>query len=330
MKIIFNLMNVGLGANGGSLTIIECANTLQDLGHEVTIIDTGKNLNFWIPLRAKHMIIRNNNDIPNADVIIATGFKSWQPTIDLPSRHGKKFVYVRGWETWNAPEKTIFRILSNPKLKVIVNSACLVNKLAEEGIIPWIVRPGNDFKKFKYLNIRNPNTIILGGLFNSGSKRSPKRTEWVFDTYREVKKQFSGETSLYMFGCEGSPSKKIDLYIKNPSNDEKNDLYNMVDIWLSPSELEGLHIPPQEAMLTECCVVGTNAPMSGTQDYLINMKTGIVADNNLDDFIRKTMLVVNDTRLRTGCGHEGRLKIRTLGDRIDNMKKMEVILGDYV
>ena len=327
MKIIFNLMNVGLGPNGGSLTIIESANVLQDLGHNVTIIDTGKNLNSWVPLKAKHMIIKHIKDIPNADAIIATGFRSWQPTIDLPNRCGRKFVYVRGWETWNATERELFKILSNPKLKVIVNSACLVNKLSEEGIIPWIVRPGNDFNKFKYLNIRNPETIILGGLFNSGSKRSPKRTEWIFKTFEEIKKHYAGGISLYMFGCEGRPSNKEIFYVKNPSDEDKNHLYNMIDIWLAPSELEGLHIPPQEAMLVECCVVGTNALMSGTQDYLIDGQTGVVSNNTIDDFINKTIGLIHNVDLRKQYGHEGKLKIRSLGDRITNMNNMVKVLG---
>jgi len=42
MDIIFDLRNVGLGNNGGSLTLIKSGNTLQEMGHCVCFIDSGK------------------------------------------------------------------------------------------------------------------------------------------------------------------------------------------------------------------------------------------------------------------------------------------------
>ena len=62
---------------------------------------------------------------------------------------------------------------------------------------------------------------------------------------------------------------------------EKNDFYNYVDIWLSPSMSEGLHLPPAEAGLTACPTVATTAELSGMQDYVIHRKTGMVTANNL-------------------------------------------------
>ena len=50
MKIIFDLRRVGLGHNGGSLTLIKSGNTLHDMGHEVTFIDSGRNQNKWVHL----------------------------------------------------------------------------------------------------------------------------------------------------------------------------------------------------------------------------------------------------------------------------------------
>ena len=38
---------------------------------------------------------------------------------------------------------------------------------------------------------------------------------------------------------------------------------------------EGLHLPPAEAMMTECAVVGTEAELSGIQDYIIPDETGL-------------------------------------------------------
>jgi len=328
MRIIFNAMNVGIGQNGGSHTIVQSANTLSSLGNDVTIIDTGKNQYTFDTTLVEHIKVRRPEDVPNADVIIGTGFRSWQSTIDFPKRCGKKFIWLRGWETWNAPENRLFDLLSNKKITVLANSVCLTRKLSERGIIPWLIRPGNDFDKFSPLNKRDPEIVVFGGLYNSGNKRSTKRTEWIYKTYETLKKEYAGGLRLAMFGCEnGSPKIPVNIYMHNPHDVEKNDLYNMVDIWLAPSELEGLHIPPQEAMLTECCVLGTCAPMSGMQDYLIDGKTGVVSDNNINDFINKARDLVHSSDMRKHYGHEGKLKIRSLGDRIDNMKKLINTLG---
>jgi glycosyltransferase involved in cell wall biosynthesis len=71
-------------------------------------------------------------------------------------------------------------------------------------------------------------------------------------------------------------------------------LFNHVDIWLATSMLEGLHMPPAEAMITGCPVVGTDAEMSGTEDYLVHNKTGIVTNNDVISFIKGVEKLVNE------------------------------------
>ena len=94
MRILLNLMNTGLGNNGGSLTLIKSANTLVEMGHEVIIIDSGQNQNTWIPLYCKHLIVKNPSEIPDGDVIIATGMRSIEPTDK--SKIENKYVWIRG------------------------------------------------------------------------------------------------------------------------------------------------------------------------------------------------------------------------------------------
>ena len=59
MKILFNLFGVGCGNNGGTLTLFKSANTLSKLGHDVKIIDSGKNQNTWFKLNVPHIIIKD-------------------------------------------------------------------------------------------------------------------------------------------------------------------------------------------------------------------------------------------------------------------------------
>ena len=129
MIILFDLRNVGLGNNGGSLTLIKSGNTLQDMGLEVYFIDSGKNKHTWEKLECEHIIASKNGHIPDADFIIATGYKSVAKTVSTPGRCGHKAHWIRGWETWQYPPKKIVAyVLKAPTIK-LVNSLGLKRKL---------------------------------------------------------------------------------------------------------------------------------------------------------------------------------------------------------
>jgi glycosyltransferase involved in cell wall biosynthesis len=329
MRIIFDLINVGLGNQGGSLTLIKSANMLQRLGHEVYIIDSMKNQHTWTSLKVKHIIISKHNKIPDADIIIATGYKSWKHTLGLPKRCGKKYIWLRGWEIWNASERDIVSILSNENIIKLVNSSCLKNKLLTYKIKSHIIYPGNDFEDIYHMNIRkNKNKVILGGLYHTRHKT--KRSEWIINVVKLLKEKYNN-IELYMFGSNKDPKNSvINKYISQPSISKKNKFFNEIDIFLSPSNLEGLHIVPQEAMLAECAVVGTNAELSGMQDYLIHEKTGLVSDNNFQSFSTNVERLVNNENFRKKLGVHGRMKIIEIGDRKTNMKNMVEFFGEYL
>lgn len=326
MKIIFNLMNVGLGNNGGSRTIVESANTLQELGSQVVIVDNGPSKYTWTKLKVPYVRINNINKI-DGDIIIATGINSVESTNE--SKIKNKYHWIRGWETWSIPEDKLVKIIKSSQTRKLVNSSCLKMKLLKHGMISDIIIPGYNFNEIYPLNIRENNKhVIIGGLYNQGKKRSKKRVSWIFDCYNTLKEE-KIPIKLFMFGSDGRPSFHIDYFINDPNYFEKNKLYNMCDIWLSSSELEGLHIPPAEAMLSKCCVVGNNSEMSGTQDYLINNETGIVSDNNFKSFLESVKKLINEKELRYNLGKKGREKILSLGDRKRNMTKMIKLFEKY-
>lgn len=323
MRIIFDLRNVGLGNNGGSSTLIKSGNTMVDLGHEVYFVDSFKNKHTWTELKAKHIIIKNEKSLPDSDVIIATGYKSTAYTILAPKRCGIKFHWIRGWETWQMPEDQIIRnIIKIPTIK-LVNSLGLYNKISKLSRT-YIVRPGYDFDEIYPLeNVRNHNKYILGGLYSVSRQGQRKRSDWLFKTFYWFKTHGYKDAELWLFGMDAPPEKGVyTKYFRNPSKEEKNYFYNSINVWMATSELEGLHIPPAEAMLTECAVVGTDAEMAGTSDYLIHYDTGFVSPNNLIDFGQYTQRLLDDPILCKRFGKNGREKILELGSRKENMKKM--------
>jgi glycosyltransferase involved in cell wall biosynthesis len=327
MKINFDLRNTGLGNNGGSFTLVKSGNTLVDLSHEVTFIDSGRNQHTWTPLKAKHIIPKNNSDIPSADFIIATGYKSVVSTVRAPGRLGYKVHWIRAWELWQGSESWIVNSILKPPTIKIVNSICLQRKLRSHRHESKIIRPGNDFEDLYPTNIRqNNNSVILGGLYHT--KHKTKRSDWVINTAKLLKEKYNN-IKLYMFGTNKNPNNKvIDKYISQPNIIEKNDFFNKIDIFLSPSSLEGLHIVPQEAMMTGCPVVGTDADMSGIEDYLIHCSNGLISKNDFQSFSTNVEKLIIDEKMRLRFGKEARNTMLSLGDRKTNMKKLiEYFMG---
>lgn len=324
MKITFDLRNVGLGNNGGSFTLIKSGNTLVEMGHDITFIDSGKNQHTWVPLKATHLVVNNKSKIPEADFIIATGYKSVKETVSSPKWAGKKCHWIRGWETWQYNENLIIeKVLKQNTIK-LVNGLCLQKKLKKLGFHSYLIRPGYDFQVLKSLNIRQFDPFIIGGLNSQGKHIRIKRTAWIFDTSKTLKRRYGNKIKLWMFGMDGLSNKSyVDHFVQNPSIKEKNNIYNNCSVWLSTSMLEGLHMPPAEAMITECPVVGTNAEMSGTEDYLINNRTGIVTNNDFDNFINGIEKLIKNEKLVKKLGKNAREKILELGSRKKNMKILE-------
>jgi glycosyltransferase involved in cell wall biosynthesis len=331
VRILFNLLDCGLANNGGSDTIVRSANTLVDMGHEVSIIDNIPNRYTWGELKAEHRIIRGKDDIPKSDTVIHTGFKTVKRFGWFIYHYPKQFHWIRGWETWTYPEEYIVNdILEHPVVH-IVNSIQLKRKLKKHGFKSHLVRPGYDFDMDRDIVREEASSYtVLGGLYSGKeNKRATKRIDWIFKTVEKLKQDF--KIDLWMFGIDEDPNNKlIRNYAKEPNAVLKDFIFNAVDIWLAPTELEGLHRPPVEAMLTECPVVGTNAELSGMADYLVHEETGLVADNNLDSFIDNVRRLVEDKGLRVKLGKQARQKILSLGNRETNMHKMVKVLEQYV
>jgi glycosyltransferase involved in cell wall biosynthesis len=316
MKIIFNAIGCGLGPNGGSSTIVNSANALTKLEHEVYIIDSGRNQHTWTKLLCKHLIIKDMNKIPKVDVAITTGFNTWKKTLYFPAK--LKVIWLRGWETWKVPEEKIVKNLSYPLIK-IVNGIGLQEKLKGYGYESYLIRPGNTLEDFIPKQKTDKKSIILGGLYHT--KHPTKRSNWCIEGVKVLGQKYAN-LKLYMFGVDNISSPNIDVYVRQPGKHQKNKFYNKVDIWLAPSTLEGLHIVPQEAMLFETPVITTNTPLAGTKDYVIHGKTGLISKNNIKSFIDKTEILIKNKKLRNEMGKAARQEIIKLGNREKNMNKM--------
>jgi len=295
------------------------------MGHDIYFVDSMNNRHTWTPLKAEHIKVKlgSNKKLPDADFIIATGYKSVGPTVTAPGRCGHKAHWIRAWEHWQMGDLQIVeRVLKAPTLK-LVNSICLQDKLKTHGFESHIIRPGYDLGQIFPKHIRDGrDDIILGGLYREGVHGRRKRTTWLFETARFMKTRYRN-VKFWLFGSEHDPQRQlVDRYVQNPNVEEKNDFYNNINIWMAPTMSEGLHLPPAEAMMTECAVVGTTAELSGIQDYIIQDETGLLSNNDIRSFRVDIEHLYKHPNCRKRLGKTGREKIIEIGDRKKNMKHM--------
>ena len=320
MRIIFDLRSTGLGNNGGSSTLVKSANTLVDLGHEVVFVDNVQNMHTWTPLKADHIIMKGEKkSLPSGQIIIATGFKSVPHTLKAPKQCGIKAHWIRAWETWQMSETNIIKQILRVPTEKFVNSVGLQDKLYSYDIKSSLLRPGYDLDELYPTGARdNRDKFVIGALYTTGKHVGIKRYGWVLEVAKYMKSKYPN-VELWMFGTAPEPE-PADKYYRLPTMKEKNEFYNGVDIWLSPSKQEGLHMPPAEAMMTGCPVVGNDTILSGTKDYLFDGISGLVAKNDYNDFRRCTEEMYINKAKRLEMGIKARECIEAIGSREKNMK----------
>ena len=112
--------------------------------------------------------------------------------------------------------------------------------------------------------------------------------------------------------------------IFNTNEDKLRNWYNNIKVWLSTSELEGLHNPPMESALCGCCLISTDHFMSGTVDYVIDNETALLYPardlNRAHEHLKR---LLNDEQMRTKLNKNlVKLLYEKIGSRKQNMLKM--------
>ncbi len=228
----------GLQNNGGSKTIIRSAETLQDMGHKVTIWTHTNRYNWHKP---------KVNIVPHIgikllrrefDVAIAVSVSDIDIVNKTFGNKVRKFWWCRGEESWQCPkERTIKK---SKKIDVIVNSSWLLDRFQGAELC----YAGLDLDFWKSLFNVKP---CIGYLHNKSHKT--KNVAFAKKVLNEL-------------------VDPMIVRIKGKSNDEElRQAYSKCGVWLATSTSEGFHGPPAESALCGALVVYKDTPSGGTGDY---------------------------------------------------------------
>jgi glycosyltransferase involved in cell wall biosynthesis len=169
---------------------------------------------------------------------------------------------------------------------------------------PHIEKSQNSFKKddktaLFYLGSLKPrkNLIFLLNVFAEVRKNEPEVVLIIGGTGAQA-----GELKAY--ACELGLQDSV-IFTGYIPEGEKVDYYNLADIFVLPSLLEGFGMVAAEAMACGKPVVVSN--ISSLPEVIVDGKTGFLADPTcVDDFAEKVLGLVRDEGMRRRMGEAGR------------------------
>lgn len=251
MKIVFNMLECGLGNNGGTRTIIKCSEALRALGHECDILANVDNFT-WFEHRSAIKTIPNNTDI-----IIATACTTVKST--LQSNVKKKAFYIRAHENWAMSDKDLGYLYRDSMFSNIVNSKGLQYKLKTEfNSDSKVIYQGMDFDWWEDKKLRPKDKIRIGCLHTKQPRKRWKDFVELAKILGNDKYEYVGMGSSKPEDCGFLTEFKL-----NADVEELNNLYSSCHIWFAPTENEGLHNVPLEASLCNCLIICSDNKLNG-------------------------------------------------------------------
>ena len=263
MYIIFNCLNSGCANNGGTRTIIRCAQTIEKLGHRCDIAATVDTFD-WFEHKAPVPYIPWDTD-----VVVATACTTIPTT--LKSSIKKKAWYIRGHETWMWDEFRLSRLYNIESLFKITNSNGLKKKVESFGGSAVVVPQGIDLNLWYDEGAASTQVFRIGCLYQ---KKTTKR----WKDFVKLAEILGHDGYEYVgFGDTKRDDSFLTDFLCEPTIDELRNLYSTCHVWFAPTELEGLHNVPMEAALCGCLIVCSASPMNGMMyDYAFDGQTAIV------------------------------------------------------
>ncbi len=314
LKITFVLPFASLA--GGTRVVATYASKLHTMGHDVTVVSQPrKQPKRWTtrlsrrlrhPLRRtgqgtktplleflgdRHVILDRRRpitpeDLPDADVIIATWWETAEWVAQMPQEKGKKFYLIQDYEVFD--QKQANRVADTFKLPL--------RKLAVSTYISDIIYKNHGTERCKII----PNAVDRTQ-FDAPSRmrNTPLTVGFVYTTVPrkrvdltihalELAKTKCPDLIVRAFGTS-PPSSTHPLpswieYQANPKQDEIPKLYAACDLWLLTSDHEGFGLPLLEAMACRTPVLSTHA---GAAPDLINGKNGLLLPSDPHVFAQK-------------------------------------------
>ncbi|MEM1194148.1 MAG: glycosyltransferase family 4 protein [Pseudomonadota bacterium] len=222
-------------------------------------------------------IVRNENhleidDLPDADILIATYWETAVWIRNMPLSKGKKVYFIQGFEP-NFPGRGTFEEVietySYPYFQIgVCKQLCTrINKVVDrsESISGChLVENAVNLDRFSASKREKPEPPTIGYIYSSASV---KNSQLGLETLHRLSRSHP-QTKFLVFGAE-KPRDNVTFpkrteYFLAPDQDLIPTLYQRATAWLVTSKDEGFGLPLVEALAAGTPVISTNVGIADT------------------------------------------------------------------
>lgn len=308
MRITFVLPHAGMA--GGIRVLAIYAERLSRRGHEVAVVSIPKARptfrskvkslllgKGWPPnppagpshfdgCKVPHHVLERarpimDGDLPDADVVLATFWRTGPWVAALSPHKGAKAIFLQGYETSPGHEDPrIDEVWCLPLRKIVISQWMMELARQRFGDHDVLHVPNSvDLEQF-HAPERGKQVVPTVGLLYATLHL--KGVDVSLEALRQVREHFPS-LRVIAFGAEPIapelPLPQGAEFHYQPAQQNIRDLYAACDVWLCGSRREGFHLPPLEAMACRCPVVSTR--VGGPLDTVIDGVNGFLVD--IDD-----------------------------------------------
>jgi glycosyltransferase involved in cell wall biosynthesis len=307
MRVTFVLPYAGL--SGGIRVAATYAERLQRRGHDVTVVSVpqvrksflakSKSLlrgrgwpkdrepqpSYFGDIAVPHRVLESarpvvDEDVPDADVVLATFWRTAPWVAALSPRKGVKAILLQGYETSPGRENPEIDAAWRLPLRKIVISEWMVDMARDRfddsdvHLIPNSV----DTQQFNAPPRGKQAAPTIGMLY---STVHTKGVDVALAALERVRQKMNNLRVLAFGAHQLSARLPLPDWVEfqfQPPQSALRHIYDQCDVWLCASRREGFHLPPLEAMACRCPVVSTRVggPLDTVQDaingYLVEIE----------------------------------------------------------
>jgi glycosyltransferase involved in cell wall biosynthesis len=244
----------------------------------------------------------NNSNIPDADVIVATAWRTAVCAEKLAAGKGEKFYFIQSYETWNGSEEEVNRTWKLPFRKIVI--AKWLKEIADSmGEMAFYVPNAIDFTEFG-MDIK-PESRYARKIMMLYNDLELKGSVYGLEAFERLKKEYA-DLEVDLFGVPERPA-RLPAWMKYHQTPERTllrKLYNESSVFISPSISEGFPLPPAEAMICGAALACTD--IGGHREYAVNERTALLFEPKDSDAIAETLKrLFQDNELRIRLAYSG-------------------------
>ncbi len=314
---------------GGYKIIYEYANRLSRKGHIVNILYDMSNWfsdyqipssikNFGKSISAKQKVkwfkldksVRcystnafKNNQVPEADIVVATSVVTAKPVSMLDSSKGKKYYFIQGYENWVYGNDVV-----NSTYRLGMTNIVIANWLKEK------VELYSNKKAYLLLNAIDKSVFDIDCSISERNRHSIcflnhngeyKGVKYTLEVVKLLKNRYE-DLKVISFGVPERTNELFEWieYYRNANQLTVRNIYNRSSVFLCSSINDGFGLTGAESMACGCCLISSD--YLGVHEYAEDGINALLSPmRDIKSMYNNVVKVMEDDGLRLKLANRG-------------------------